>query len=171
VARVVRLRHTAIVLMIASAAGGLGAGDAVARPPGEGAPAHVAQLPPLTTTCVGKRPGRRWHPCLKFTSRAFGETWLRWGFQDPSNPRRGFGWRHIVASHPELKPWRKATERAIAYVTYYGRVTGGSGTTQVWEGKDTRGKGWRVVLSGRVDRADPYQQRVGVVTAFRIRLR
>jgi hypothetical protein len=133
--------------------------------------ATAAQLPPLTTTCVGKTPGPRWNPCFKFTSRSFGETWLRWGYQNPNNMHSGFGWRHITASHPELQPWRRSTELSIAYVTYYGHATGGSGTTEVWEGKDVHGKGWRVVLSGRKDRSDPHHQRVGVVTAFRIRLR
>src|SRR6188472_2333949 len=146
-------------------------GAASARPLDVGHSARTAGLPPITTTCVGKRPGGRWSPCFKFTSRAFGETWLRWGFQDPSDPRRGFGVRHIERSHPELRPLRRSTELAIAYVTYYGHAAGGRGTTEVWEGKDTKGKGWRVILSGRIDSADPYHERVGVVSAFRIRLK
>jgi hypothetical protein len=164
-------RRIAIAFSTTAAALVLSAAPAGAGPASAQWGASAPSLPPLTTTCVGKRPGGRWSPCLKFTSRSFGETWLRWGYQDPNDVHKGFGWRHITASHPELRPWRRATERSIAYVTYYGHATGGSGTTEVWEGKDAQGKGWRVVLSARIDRADPHKRQVGVVTAFRIRLR
>src|SRR3954449_914719 len=164
-------RRIAIALSVTASTCAVAVAPAAARPVAAGTAATAAQLPPLTTTCVGKRPAGRWDPCFKFTSRSFGETWLRWGYQDPNDGNKGFGWRHIRASHPELGPWRRAIERSIAYVTYYGRATGGSGTTEVWQGQDAHGKGWRVVLSGRIDSADPHRRQVGVVTAFRIRLR